>query len=99
MISEKNDTYTPALARLHDLDYKEKKVLILGGGDGALLYQIVKRNPSSITMVEIDNEVIKASKEHLKELCDWGELKKFNNYEVKKARKKKILNYLRKSNY
>ncbi|CAD5112258.1 DgyrCDS1489 [Dimorphilus gyrociliatus] len=82
MISEKNDTYTPALARLYDQDYQGKKVLILGGGDGALLYSLVKKNASFVTLVEIDKEVIDASRCYLKKLCNWNELEKYTNYEI-----------------
>lgn len=34
-------------------DYTGKEVLILGGGDGGILYEIVKLKPKMVTMVEI----------------------------------------------
>lgn len=34
-------------------DYTNKDVLILGGGDGGILYEIVKMKPKMVTMVEI----------------------------------------------
>lgn len=34
-------------------DFTGKEVLILGGGDGGILYEIVKLKPKMVTMVEI----------------------------------------------
>lgn len=34
-------------------DYCGKEVLILGGGDGGILYELVKLKPKMATMVEI----------------------------------------------
>lgn len=43
-----------------------KKVLIIGGGDGAMLREVSKhKNLESITMVEIDSDVISLCKQHL----------------------------------
>ena len=36
------------------INYEGKDVLILGGGDGALLYELLKENPKMVTMVEVD---------------------------------------------
>lgn len=44
-------------------------VLILGGGDGGLLNYILKYNPNKVTLVEIDEEVIKVSNKFLKKIC------------------------------
>ncbi|MEJ5305530.1 MAG: adenosylmethionine decarboxylase [Ignavibacteria bacterium] len=48
---------------------KLKNVLILGGGDGGLLNFLLKHNPEKVTLVEIDEEVIKVSKKYLKKIC------------------------------
>jgi spermidine synthase len=48
---------------------KLKNVLILGGGDGGLLNFLLKYNPEKVTLVEIDEEVIKVSKKYLKKIC------------------------------
>lgn len=51
---------------------KKKKlgnVLILGGGDGGLLNFILRYNPEKVTLVEIDEEVIKVSKKYLSKVC------------------------------
>lgn len=43
-----------------------KRVLIIGGGDGAMLREVLKHDKvESITMVEIDEEVINMAKEYL----------------------------------
>lgn len=52
---------------------KKKKnlgsVLILGGGDGGLLNYLLRYNLEKVTLVEIDEEVIKVSKKFLKKVC------------------------------
>jgi spermidine synthase/S-adenosylmethionine decarboxylase proenzyme len=45
------------------------KIAILGGGDGGLLYEILKHNPKKVTLIDIDKEVISASKKFLKSIC------------------------------
>ncbi len=43
-----------------------KKILIIGGGDGGCLKQLIKfNNIKKITLVEIDKEIIKCSKKYL----------------------------------
>ncbi len=45
----------------------EKKVLIIGGGDGAVLKNVLMhKNVTKVVMVEIDGEVVKACQEHFK---------------------------------
>lgn len=34
-------------------DYEGKEILILGGGDGALLYELLKENPKMVLMFEV----------------------------------------------
>jgi spermine synthase len=43
---------------------QDKEVLILGGGDGALLYELQqeKAAPKFVTMVDIDEAVIRGCK-------------------------------------
>lgn len=33
--------------------YKDKEILILGGGDGGLLHELLKEGPKHVTMVDI----------------------------------------------
>lgn len=44
-------------------------VLILGGGDGGALNEVLKLNPQKVTLVEIDEEVIAISKKYLRSVC------------------------------
>lgn len=53
MISESDLVYTQALLGNGRVDYKDKSVLILGGGDGGVLHELLKENPRSVVMVEI----------------------------------------------
>jgi len=59
-------------------DYKGKEVLILGGGDGALLHELVKEEPKFVTMVDIDDAVMRGCKEHMRLAC--GDV--LDNYET-----------------
>ncbi len=43
---------------------KPHKILILGGGDGLLLSELVKNDFSKITLVELDQQMIELSKNH-----------------------------------
>ncbi|XP_057346629.1 spermine synthase-like [Manis pentadactyla] len=50
-------------------DYTGKDVLILGGGDGGILCEIVKLKPKMVTMVEIDQMVIDGCKKYMRKTC------------------------------
>jgi len=43
-----------------------EKVLIIGGGDGGALREVLKHQVEDVLMVEIDEEVVKASRKYLK---------------------------------
>merc|ERR1712203_1272230 len=43
--------------------------LILGGGDGALLHELLKEDPKFVTMVDIDEAVMRGCKEHMRSVC------------------------------
>jgi len=68
-LAESDLAYTQALMCHGKQDYKDKEVLILGGGDGALLHELIKEKPKFVTMVDIDEAVIRGCKEHLREAC------------------------------
>jgi len=53
VIAESDLVYTQALLGNGRADYKDKSVLILGGGDGGVLHELLKENPRSVVMVEI----------------------------------------------
>jgi len=42
-----------------------RKILIIGGGDGGVAREVLKHNPESIDIVDIDEEVVKISREYL----------------------------------
>lgn len=43
--------------------------MILGGGDGGLLHELLKENPKFVTMVDIDGVVIDHCRMHLRGVC------------------------------
>ncbi len=43
-----------------------KKVLIIGGGDGGTAREVLKHEPEEVVMVEIDDNVVKACREHIR---------------------------------
>ena len=47
-------------------NYADKEVLILGGGDGALLAELLveRPEPAHVTMVELDAAVMRAVRDH-----------------------------------
>ena len=36
-------------------DYRGKEIVILGGGDGGLLWELLKEQPKFVTMLEVGN--------------------------------------------
>ena len=65
-LAESDLAYTRNLMCYGKYDYKDKEALILGGGDGALLYELLKEKPKFVTMVDIDEVVVDACKEHMR---------------------------------
>lgn len=63
-LAESDDVYTKTL--MSDVDYNGAEVLILGGGDGALLAQLITdHSPAMVTMVELDGDVMRIVREHM----------------------------------
>jgi spermidine synthase len=57
-----------------------KNILVIGGGEGAVLREVLKHGSVvSVTMVDLDKEVIEISKKYLGEICK----NSFNNKKVK----------------
>ena len=46
-----------------------KRVLIIGGGDGGMLEEVLKHPVERAVMVELDGEVVRLCREHLPEIC------------------------------
>ncbi|XP_051782890.1 spermine synthase [Erpetoichthys calabaricus] len=68
-LAESDLPYTQAIMGSGKEDYAGKEVLILGGGDGGILYEVVKLKPKMITMVEIDQMVIDGCRKHMRRTC------------------------------
>lgn len=67
-------------------NYAGKDICILGGGDGALLFELLKEQPKYVTMLEIDETVMQACNVHLKSICgDVLETRKGENYDVSRC--------------
>lgn len=65
-------------------NYEGKEICILGGGDGALLYELLKEKPKFVVMLEIDEMVMQVCNKYLRSICgDVLELRKSDNFEVK----------------
>lgn len=66
MLAESDIDYTKALLGNGRESYKDKDVLILGGGDGGVLNELLKESPKFVTMVEISfvrsNSVLRETK-------------------------------------
>ena len=53
VLAESDIDYTKALLGNGRESYKDKDILILGGGDGGVLNELLKESPKFVTMVEI----------------------------------------------
>lgn len=82
-IAESDLIYTETLMQRGIENYKDKEICILGGGDGALLYELLKEKPKFVTMLEIDEMVMQVCNKYLRSICgDVLELRKADNFEV-----------------
>ncbi|GFS80258.1 spermine synthase [Nephila pilipes] len=52
-LAESDINYTHGVMKYGSISYTGKEVLILGGGDGGLLHELLKENPKFVTMVDI----------------------------------------------
>nr|XP_022296145.1 spermine synthase-like isoform X1 [Crassostrea virginica]XP_022296146.1 spermine synthase-like isoform X1 [Crassostrea virginica]XP_022296147.1 spermine synthase-like isoform X1 [Crassostrea virginica] len=84
MLGESDLVYTETLLGIGRNEFKDKTILILGGGDGGILHELLKQSPAYVLMAEIDEEVIKACSKHMKKVCG-NTLEKWegNNYKIK----------------
>lgn len=57
-LAESDLVYTETLIQRGKIDYSGKDVLILGAGDGALLWELLKENPNKVTMVEVNAHLL-----------------------------------------
>lgn len=83
-IAESDLIYTETLMQRGIENYEGKEICILGGGDGALLYELLKEKPKFVTMLEIDEMVMQVCNKYLRPICgDVLELRKSDNFEVR----------------
>ncbi|XP_039633339.1 spermine synthase isoform X1 [Perca fluviatilis] len=68
-LAESDLAYTQAIMGSGRENYAGKEVLILGGGDGGILSEMVKQKPKMITMLDIDQKVIDACKKYMRGTC------------------------------
>ncbi|XP_058122601.1 spermine synthase isoform X1 [Anopheles ziemanni] len=82
-IAEADLIYTETLMRRGIEDYVGKEICILGGGDGALLYELLKEKPKHVVMLEIDDMVMQACNKYMNSICgNVLEKRKDDNYEI-----------------
>ncbi|KAL5293504.1 SMS family protein [Megaselia abdita] len=82
-IADSDLIYTETLMQRGIENYDGKEICILGGGDGALLYELLKENPKHIVMIEIDVAVMDACNKYMNSICgDVLEKRKGHNYEI-----------------
>ncbi|XP_014467621.1 PREDICTED: spermine synthase isoform X2 [Dinoponera quadriceps] len=82
-MSEADLIYTETLMQRGKENYAGKDIVILGGGDGGLLWELLKEKPKFITMLEIDDIVMKACSQHMRSICgDCLDKRKGDNYEI-----------------
>lgn len=53
VIGESDLVYTQSLLGIGRNDFKDKSVLILGGGDGGVIHELLKEEPRFVLMAEI----------------------------------------------
>lgn len=68
-LAESDLPYTHGLMNKENEDFEGKEILILGGGDGALLWELLKEKPKFVTMIDIDNVVMEACRKHMRSVC------------------------------
>ncbi|KAL7732440.1 hypothetical protein ACLKA6_004406 [Drosophila palustris] len=82
-IAESDLIYTETLMGRGIENYEGKEICILGGGDGALLYELLKEKPKHVVMLEIDELVMQACNKYLNSICgDVLEKRKTDQYEI-----------------
>lgn len=53
VLGEGDLVYTQTLCRVGHENYRDKTVLVLGGGDGGILHELLKECPRFVTVAEI----------------------------------------------
>ena len=68
------DAYIYNRALVHPItnvfkDLTKKRILILGGGDGGVLKDLLVHNPERVTLVDMDGEMIRIAEDYLPRIC------------------------------
>ena len=59
-LAESDIMYTKTITGSGREDYKDKTILILGGGDGGILNELLQYSPKFVTMVDVSFQVFRA---------------------------------------
>ena len=81
-LAEVDLDYTYALMDHGQVSYKDKEILILGGGDGGLLWELLKEGPKFVTMAEIDPVVIAACRDFIRPCGEILKSLEGDNYKI-----------------
>jgi len=81
-LAEVDLEYTYTLMDRGNVCYKNREILILGGGDGGLLWELLKEEPKFVTMAEIDPVVIEACRDHLRPCGEVLKSLQGSNYKI-----------------
>lgn len=68
-MSEKDIIYTKTILGNGEVKISGKNILVLGGGDGGILHEILNENPNFVTMLELDEAVLNVARKHLRGVC------------------------------
>jgi len=68
-LAESDIMYTKTITGSGREDFKDKTILILGGGDGGILNELLQYSPKFVTMVDIDEEVVNCAIKYLRGIC------------------------------
>lgn len=68
-LAESDLPYTHGLMNKENENFEGKEILILGGGDGALLWELLKEKPKFVTMIDIDEVVMDSCRKYMRSVC------------------------------
>lgn len=68
-LAESDIIYTKTITGGGREDFKDKTILILGGGDGGVLNELLQYSPKFVTMIDIDEDVINCATKYLRGIC------------------------------
>ncbi|ESN90140.1 hypothetical protein HELRODRAFT_104383 [Helobdella robusta] len=68
-MGESDAIYSHTLMQKGKTNYQDKSCLVLGGGDGGLLYELLNEGAKKVILVDIDEEVISACQQYLRNVC------------------------------